>query len=117
MKGSENMYYLNADFSYIFSTLHPFSSTVAPKKQELIFKFWGVDQGVRTRVGMCLPRGAEIETKKFSKQKPVQNFIDLEDDLDNSKFYHDKDIDVIFFMVTGNDKSTIQVYIKDEKHK
>jgi len=107
--GAENMYFLNADFSHIISILHPFSNTTQPKRQLISFKFRGADEGVRTRVGLCLPRKAEIEVKRFTKQQPVENFEDLEKDFENKKFYHDKNIDVVFFMVTGNEKSTIQI--------
>jgi len=107
--GVENMYYLNTDFSHMVSTLHQFSGSVAAKKQAVQLKIRGLDDGVRVRIGFCLPRGAEIEVKKFSKQKPVDNFEDLGDDFENSKFFHDKDIDVVFFMLTGSEESTIQI--------
>ena len=106
---SDNMYYLNTDFSHIISVLHPFSEQVSPFKQRIDLKFYGVDDGSRFRVGLCLPKEAEIEVNRFVRQQPVEEFEDLEEDFDNSKFFHDKDIGVLFFMVTGNKDSQVQV--------
>ena len=57
-----------------------------------------VDAGVRLRVGLCLPLGAEMTVRGH---RPADSLAEMEADGAGDRFYHDTEAGVVFLAVVG----------------